>query len=352
MIPVCAQRSGQHRYVPEHALERLIQDIAHLVLEILARHQRIEQVYAEFALHRFNLAARASDVRVRVERLPQVVQRVAAGPRADVEQDAHVRVQRLAECVEEPPVRVQLALVPLLEAEDHLAWHDALLGALELEVGVEAHLRRVLVHVRLHGLVVDVVLGDAVLVHAHGRQRVERARVDLLPPVRHDAHDDLLPAGLAPGARLVAAAEVADVLHHRVHGPREAVLVLVVHGDADEQLRLARGAADVLAQLVAPVDEVVRVACDGCVPHVRELDLVAARQERVQDGRDLALQDQFAVDQLHLLLAHQRLPNTAALLLALGRGAVVLDFGARDGGVLLIELCVVVVVLFIVEGYS
>ncbi len=59
--------------------------------------------------------------------------------------DAHVGREGLAEGVEEPAVRVyELLLVLLLEAEDHLARHDALLGALELEVRVERDLRGVL----------------------------------------------------------------------------------------------------------------------------------------------------------------------------------------------------------------
>ncbi len=86
----------------------------------------------------------------------------------------------------------------------------------------------------LHGLLVDVVLGNSVLVHAHGSQRVECARVNLLTAVRHDAHDNLVPPQLSPGSAFVAAAEVADVLHDGMHGPRETVLILVVHGDADE----------------------------------------------------------------------------------------------------------------------
>lgn len=319
VVAVRAQGAGQHGNVPEHALERLVQDVGQLVLKVLRGDERVQQITAKFSFHCFNLAARAGDVGVGVEGLPEMVQSGAGGAGADVEQDADIRVERLAEGVKEPAVRVELLLVLLLEAEDHLAGHDALLGALELQVRVERDLRRVLVHVRLDGLLVDVVLCDAVLVHAHGGEGVEGARVNLFAPVRDDTHDDLLPAHLAPGAAAAAAAEVADVLHDGVHGAREAVLVLVVHGDADEELRLARGAPDALPQLVAAVGKVVRVARHGRVSHVRELDLVAPREEAIQDRRDLALEHQLAVDQLHLAPAHLGCPHATPLLLALGR---------------------------------
>ncbi len=319
VVSVRAESTGQHGDVPEHALQGLVEDVGELVLKVLRGDERVQQVAAPASFHSFNLAAGAGDVGVGVEGLPQVVQGGARGAGADVEQDAHVRIEGLAEGVEEPAVRVELLLVLLLEAEDHLAGDDALLGALELEVRVERDLGGVLVHMRLDGLLVDVVLCDAVLVHAHGSERVERTGVDLLAPVRDNADDDLLPAHLAPGTAAAAGAEVADILHDGVHSAREAVLVLVVHGDADEELRLARGAPDALAQLVAALGKVVRVARHGRVPHVRELDLVAPREEAVQDGRDLAFEHELAVDELHLAPAHLGRPHAATLLFALGR---------------------------------
>jgi len=41
-----------------------------------------------------------------------------------------------------------------------------------------------------------------------------------------------------------------NVLHDCMHRPREIDLVLVIHGNADEQLSLSRCAADILAQFV------------------------------------------------------------------------------------------------------
>ena len=56
---------------------------------------------------------------------------------SDVEENADVGVQGTTESVEEPTVRVQLLRVGFLQAEDHLAWHNALFSALELQVGIQ-----------------------------------------------------------------------------------------------------------------------------------------------------------------------------------------------------------------------
>ncbi|RDA85125.1 hypothetical protein CP532_1559 [Ophiocordyceps camponoti-leonardi (nom. inval.)] len=173
VVAIGAQRPRQHRDIAEDGLERLVEDVAHLVLKVLRRHQRVQKVRPQLALHRLDLAAGAGHV--------GVVEGVAPRSRADVEEDADVGVERLTEGVEEPAVRVELALVLLLETEDDLTRYDALLCALEAQVGVERYLRRILVHVRLYGPVIDVVLGDAVLIDAHGGQGVQRAGVDLVP---------------------------------------------------------------------------------------------------------------------------------------------------------------------------
>jgi len=56
---------------------------------------------------------------------------------------------------------------------------------------------------------------------------------------------------------------------------------------------------------------------------VGEFDLVAARQEAVEDGGDLTLKHQFAVDELDFLLGGLRGPDATTFLLALGGGSVV-----------------------------
>jgi hypothetical protein len=118
--PIRAKRSRQHRDIPKNALERFIKDITHLILEILRRHEGVEQIDAEFPLERDNLATRPAHVTVNVETLPEVVDGGRAGHGADVEEDADVGFQDRSERVEEPPVRVDLLLVLLFQAEDDL----------------------------------------------------------------------------------------------------------------------------------------------------------------------------------------------------------------------------------------
>lgn len=185
-------------------------------------------------------------------------------------------------------MRVEFLLVLLFETEDHLAGDNTLLCALELQVRVERDLGRILVYVCLNSPLIDIILGDTVLVNPHSCQGIQCARVDVPTSIRDDTDDNLLPAVLAPGPGFAAAAEMGNVFHDGVHCSREANFVLVVHGDAYDKLRLSDCPTDILTQLVSSVDKVVRIAGDSCVSHVRELDLVPSGQEAVEDGGNLA----------------------------------------------------------------
>ena len=97
-------------------------------------------------------------------------------------------------------MRVQLLLVPLLQAENHLARHNTLFSALELEVGIEGYLSGVFVDMGSDFTLVDVVLRNAVLETSHGSQRIQCSWMHLLPAIGDDANDNLLPAVLTPGS--------------------------------------------------------------------------------------------------------------------------------------------------------
>ena len=137
VVSVGAEGTGKHSDVSKDGLEWLVENVGHLVLEVLGSDERVEEVFAEFALLSTNLTTSAGDVGVCVEGLPQVVQRGATGTSSDIEQDADVGVQGLAEGVEAPAMGVELALVLLLQAEEELAGHDTLLSTLKLEIRVE-----------------------------------------------------------------------------------------------------------------------------------------------------------------------------------------------------------------------
>ncbi|RDA92146.1 hypothetical protein CP533_5577 [Ophiocordyceps camponoti-saundersi (nom. inval.)] len=70
VVAIGAQRPRQNGDVAEDGLERLVEDVAHLVLKILRCYQRVEQVRPQLSLHRLDLAAGAGHVGVGVEGLP------------------------------------------------------------------------------------------------------------------------------------------------------------------------------------------------------------------------------------------------------------------------------------------
>ena len=134
---------------------------------------------------------------------------------------------------------------------------------------------------------------------------------------------------------------MTDILHDAVHGTGEPNLIFVIHGHANKQLRLAHCTPNLLTKLVSPLGEIVRVTGHGRVSHMRELPVVAPGQEAVQDGGDLALQDQFTVDQLHFFLGHLGVPDAATALLLGGRTVVhirVDHFARGVVGILIFEV--------------
>ena len=180
------------------------------------------------ALEGDNLAAGPADLAVEVKRLPEVVDRVRAGLGADVDQDADVGDKNLAKGVKEPAVRVELLLITLFKAEEELDGHAVGVAGHNLELAVNPELGRVLVDMSRHRLTIDDVLGRPGLVAAELLDAGERPRVNLLPAVRDDANDDLLPALVVPRPALGLCAEIVDVLHDASERPEEELVVLVV----------------------------------------------------------------------------------------------------------------------------
>ena len=60
--PICTECTRQHSDIPKHALQRFIEDITHLVLKILSRNQRVQEVDSEFTLEGDDFATGTSDV--------------------------------------------------------------------------------------------------------------------------------------------------------------------------------------------------------------------------------------------------------------------------------------------------
>ena len=62
--------NSQHCDVPEDTLQRLVQDVAHLVLKILRSHDRVKQMPPEDTFESDDFTTRAADRRVDVESFP------------------------------------------------------------------------------------------------------------------------------------------------------------------------------------------------------------------------------------------------------------------------------------------
>jgi hypothetical protein len=279
------------------------------------------------AQHSFNLTARAGAHGLQVEGLPEVVDGAAARLGTSVDQHANVRVEDTAKGLEEPAMRVDLFLVLFLQAEEHL--HGLLLGDELDDVVLDGHadLRRVLVDVGRDVLAVDLLLRNALLVHAHTGQQRPCPGVDLGTTVADDAHDDLLPGVLAPRLALGPLAHVLDVLEHTDHGAREQNLVLVVHGHHDEELGVPWLAEELLPEGEVVFVELGRVACRSRVAHVGELIALAVGQLVQQLRGDRAVQHQVSAVQEHLLHC---LPPLNRLVVCLGLRVVMVGIACAD----------------------
>ena len=95
---------------------------------------------------------------------------------------------------------------------------------------------RYLVYMGLDFLSVDQVLGDSILIDAHRNKDIEHPRMNVSTAIGDDAHDDFLPSILSPYSAPGSGAEMCDVAHNPMHCSRKEDLVLVVHGDGDEEL--------------------------------------------------------------------------------------------------------------------
>ena len=142
---------------------------------------------------------------------------------------------------------IEFLRISFLETKDHLTWNDAFLCTLEFEIGVEGDLSCILVDMCRDFFLVDLVLCNAVLIHSHCCQRIQRPRVDLASSIGDHTDNNLLPPIRAPGPRLFSRTEVGDVPHDPMHRSGEVDLVLVVHGNTDKQFGLAHGAPNVLS---------------------------------------------------------------------------------------------------------
>jgi hypothetical protein len=96
------------------------------------RTKRIHQLLPVFTLEGDDFTASTADIRVDVERLPEVINGARTRHGTNVEEDANVGLKDRAKGIEEPAVGVDLLLVFLLQAKDDLHGNNAFLRAFDL----------------------------------------------------------------------------------------------------------------------------------------------------------------------------------------------------------------------------
>ena len=71
-VAICGEGTRKHRDETKRRLERLIQDVAHLVLKILCRNQRVQELFAMHK-HSLDLTTGTCTHGLEIKRLPQLV---------------------------------------------------------------------------------------------------------------------------------------------------------------------------------------------------------------------------------------------------------------------------------------
>jgi hypothetical protein len=181
-----------------------------------------------------------------------------------------------------------------------------------------------LIDVGCHGLAVDLLLSNPILINAHASKHGTSPRVDLGTTVTDNAHDNLLPRLLAPRFALLPVTHVLDILENATHRSRKENVIFVVHGHDNEEFCVSWFGEKALAQGEFVLIEFGGVAGCGRIAHMCEL--VSLRRLHVrylveQLGRNGAVQHEITVEQLHGLNCPPPSDRRrAGLLLALDHG--------------------------------
>jgi len=115
----------------------------------------------------------------------------------------------------------------------------------------------------------DTVFGNALLVATHQVEDLEGTLVDLGATIRDNTDYDLLPSVWSPHLRACAAAKIGNILDNCVHRPDEEDFVFVIHGQDDEEFRLA--AIEIRSQGILLAHKLIGVTCSRSVAHLGEL---------------------------------------------------------------------------------
>jgi len=148
---------------------------------------------------------------------------------------------------------------------------------------------------------IDLLLRNAILVHTHGGQHSSCPGIDLCTSVAHDANNNLFPGILSPGLAAIPGIHKLNVFDHTHHCPREKLVLLVVHGNHNEEFGMPWFGEELLSQCKLLIIKVSWIASRGGVSHVSifvslgRLDVVDLIE---QSWRYWTIEDEVAFEQL------------------------------------------------------
>lgn len=239
-----------------------------------------------------------------VKGLPEVVDGVSSWLCTSIDQDTNVGIQDLTKGLEKPSVRIDLLLVLLLQAEEHLDGGVSTLDLNNVLLELHGHLCCVFVDMCRDILAIDFVLCDSVLVDTKSAQNCARPRIDLETTIAHDTNDNLLPSIFAPSLAGVSAVHILNVLYYADHCAREQYFVFIVHRDHDEQFCMSRLGEKALSKRKSLLVEVGRIASSCSIAHMCEFvsfGRLGVRDLIEQSRWDRAIENEITIEELDLL---------------------------------------------------
>lgn len=103
-VTVCREGTWKHRNESECGLKRLVENVGHLILEVLGGDERVEKVLASRSQHGLNFSTSSCTVWLEVKSPPQLVDGVLSWSGTGIDKNAYVWIQNTAEGLEEPSV--------------------------------------------------------------------------------------------------------------------------------------------------------------------------------------------------------------------------------------------------------
>jgi hypothetical protein len=91
-IPICGESTGEDRHITKATLKWLVQNIRHLVFEVLCCDKWVEQ-FPALIDHGVNFTAATAEVRVIIECLPKIIDGLVSRFRTSINKDTNFRLE-------------------------------------------------------------------------------------------------------------------------------------------------------------------------------------------------------------------------------------------------------------------